>query len=85
VFLGIVHPEVVALRIGIRHVRTANLLYFVEQGTVSQRRMSQLSPVTPAPTQNYIVDGGEGETLVIKVSVKHGKLMRFYNFIFLPL
>jgi hypothetical protein len=79
VFFGIVHPEVMALSVGIRSMSAADPLHFVEQGAVSQYRTSQLSPVTPAAAGDYVVYGGEGEAPMVKVSVEHrtSKVLRF--------
>lgn len=73
-FLGIVHPEVMTLSVGIRNAGTANLLNFFEQGTILQNSSPQLKPVIPTPTRDHVVNRGESEALMIQVSVEHGSI-----------
>jgi hypothetical protein len=69
---GIVHPEMMALRIGLCHVGAAHPLHFVQQRAIRQRGASQFSPVIPAATRNHVVNRGEGEVLVVEVPMFHG-------------
>jgi hypothetical protein len=66
-----VHPEVVALGIGVGNVRKTNPLHFIQQGAVSQDGPAQFSPIPPLTTGNYVVDSGESEVLMIEVAMKH--------------
>ena len=72
VCFGIVQREVVALRVRITSVGAADTRHFVEQGVVGQDRPSQFGPVIPVATRDHIVDGGEGEALMVEVSMAHG-------------
>jgi hypothetical protein len=71
VFFGIAHPKVMALSVGVRSVSAADSLHFVKQRWVGQSRTSQLCPITPATSRDDVVDRGEGEALMVKVSVEH--------------
>jgi hypothetical protein len=62
----------VSLRVGVRHVLTANALNFVEQRALAQCGLAQLGPVAPAAASNHVVNRGKGETLVIEMAMKHG-------------
>ena len=68
---GILHPEVVALGIRVRNIRTANLHNFVQQAPISQHCPAQIGPVLPATPGDHIVNSGRGEALMIKVAMKH--------------
>lgn len=61
------------MTLGVRvcDVRCADPLYLVQQGTVGQGGPPQGGPVPPTTARNHVVDGGEGETLVVEVSVEH--------------
>ena len=61
----------IALCVGICYVRAANALNFIEQGKVVQHGLTQLGPVLPTPARNHVVDGGEGQALVVKVPMEH--------------
>src|SRR3546814_20697694 len=61
-----------ALSVRIRSVSAADTLHFVEQGMVGKDRPSQFGPVTPAATPDHIVADGEGEALMVEVSMEHG-------------
>jgi hypothetical protein len=71
--LGIVMPKLIALGVGIRDVGTTDPIYFAKRATVTERRLAQSSPVVPAATADYIVDGGERELLVVEVAVLHNR------------
>ena len=71
-FIGVMHPEVIALGVGVRNVRAANLGHLVQQRLILQNGEAQPNPVPPAPTRDHVVDSGERETLVVEMSVKHG-------------
>lgn len=47
VLFGIVHPEMMALCVGIGGVRAAHALHLVQQGKVGQSGPAQFSPITP--------------------------------------
>jgi len=59
------------LSVWIRRVGQTNSRHLVQQSAVRQRRLPQIDPVAQAATRDDIVDGGKGESLVIKVSMKH--------------
>jgi hypothetical protein len=80
VFFGIVHPEVMALRVGVRGVNAADSQHLVEQRLVGKSRTSQLGPITPSTTRDHVVDGGESKALMVKVSVKHARANKFLRF-----
>ncbi|MDR3481018.1 MAG: hypothetical protein P4L91_09920 [Burkholderiaceae bacterium] len=66
-------------------MNAADSLHFVEQSAVSQSRPPQLGPVRPAATRDHIVNGGEGEALMVKVSVEHGCQLDFLRLLHLKL
>jgi hypothetical protein len=67
-------PEVMTLSVGIRNMSATDPLYFVKQRAVGQSRQSQICPITPAATRDHVVNGGEGEALMVQVSVQHEKV-----------
>ncbi len=71
-FIGVMHPEVIALGVGVRNVSAAILGDLVQQRVILQDSVAQPNPVWQAPTRNHTVDSGERETLVIEMVVKPG-------------
>jgi hypothetical protein len=71
VFFGIVHPEVMALSVGIADVRTANALYLVQQSAVGQSSPAQFSPLAPPTAGDHVVDSSEGEALMVEMAMQH--------------
>ena len=71
---GIVHPEVVALRAGLAQTGAANSLHPFEQRRIPECRGTQLGPVAPFATGYHIIDAGQREALVVKVSVLHRRM-----------
>ncbi len=70
--LGIVQPEMVALHLGGRDLRPADLFHLLKQRGVRKHRLARRSPVIPAPAGDQIVDGGQGQALVVQMAVLHG-------------
>ena len=66
----------VTLGIGIGDVRLAHPQYFFQQGPIGKRRPAQLSPITPLAAGDYVVDGGQGELLMGKVTVQHNAIIQ---------
>jgi len=60
-----------ALSVRVRCVGKTNARHFVQQSAVRQRRPPKIDPVAQATTRDDIVNGGKGESLMIKVSMKH--------------
>ncbi len=53
------------LGIWVSNAMGTNALNLVEQSTVFQSRTTQLSPIVPATTTNYIVYCSESKTLMV--------------------
>ena len=70
-FFGIVQPEVVALRVGVRNMCAAHSLHLVKQRWIGKSGTPQFRPIIPSATQDHVVNGGERKTLVVKVAVEH--------------
>jgi len=71
-FFDIVHPEMVTLGIGVRNVSVANLLHLVQQSTICQNGLAQVCPILPLTARDHIVNGREGEALMVEMAMKHG-------------
>ena len=69
--VDIIHPKMMALRIWISNINSADIGNLFCDFRVVQYRMSQISPVLPLPTRNHIVDRGEGKALMIEMAVQH--------------
>jgi hypothetical protein len=64
-FFGIVHPKVMALGVGVRNLGAANSQDIFEQSWISENRTSQLNPIIPLTTRDYVVNGREREALMV--------------------
>jgi hypothetical protein len=60
------------LGVGVAKVRAANALHLVQQGAIGKNRAAQLGPIAPLTAGNYVVNGCEGEALMVEVAMKHG-------------
>ena len=69
---GIVHPEVVALRIAVGQVRAANALHPLQHVATGQDALAQVSPVLPATPTNHIVNGSKTQAAGVDVVVVQG-------------
>ena len=72
--LGIVHPEVVALRITIGQVRAADALHPLQHIATGQHTLTQINPVLPATPANHVVNSGKGQAAGVDVTVIYGAL-----------
>jgi hypothetical protein len=72
-FFDIVQPEVITLGVGIGNARATDAFYLRQQRPVAQSRLTQLGPLPPAATRDHVVDGGQGETLMVEVTMQHGE------------
>ena len=70
--MGIVHPEVVALRIAVGQVRAANALYPLQYIATRQHAPTQINPVLPATATNHVINGRKAQTAGVDVAVVHG-------------
>ena len=73
----IVQPEVMALRAGVGGAVAADAFDPVEQRLVAKGGAAEIGPVLPPAPGDDVVDGREGEALVmVEVAVQHrlGKL-----------
>lgn len=61
-----------ALRVRITRVGAANARYLVKQATIRQGGLAQFGPVPPLATRDHVVNGGEGEALMIEMAMMHG-------------
>ena len=68
-----VHPEVVALGGGIASLVDADPHDLLEHRPFVERSATQRRPIGPLATGDHVVNGGEGETLVVQVPVLHRK------------
>ena len=69
--LGIVHPEVVTLRLAVGQVRAADALYAIQHVAMCQRLAAQVHPVLPATVTNHVVNGRKAQTAGVDVAVVH--------------
>jgi hypothetical protein len=60
-----------SLRERVCGVGFANTFDFFKQGIIGNHCTPQVSPVTPFPTQNNVVDGSKRKLLVVQVAVFH--------------
>ena len=72
---GIVHPEVITLRIAIGQVWSANTLHALQHVAVRQRLAAQVHPVPPATPTNHVVNRGKAQAAGVDVAVDHGALI----------
>lgn len=70
--LGIVHPEVVTLRIAIGQVWAADALHPFQYVAIGQRLAAQVHPVLPATATDHIVNGRKAQTAGVDMAVVHG-------------
>ena len=73
--MGIVHPEMVELRIAIGKVRAANALYPLQHAATRQYAPAQINPVLPATATNHVVDGGKTQTAGIDMTMVDGGII----------
>jgi hypothetical protein len=59
----------VTLGIGISDARLADLQHFFQHSRVGQRRLTQLNPILAFAARDYVVNSGQGELLMGKVTV----------------
>lgn len=59
------------LGVWIRKVWLAHLVDLVQQSLVKQNLAAQVCPVLPPTTRDDVVNGCEGEALVIEVAMDH--------------
>ena len=69
--LGIVHPEVVALRIAVGQVRAADALHPLQHVATGQHACAQVRPVLPATPTNHVVNSGKAQAAGVDVAVVH--------------
>ncbi len=73
----------VALGIGIGDVRLAHPQHLFQRGPVSERRPAQLSPISALAASDHVVNRGESELLMGKMTMQHGnslsRLLRNVN------
>lgn len=62
----------ITLGIRIGHVRLADAQDLFQNGAISQRCPSQLSPILPLATGDDVVDGSQRELLMCEMTVLHG-------------
>ena len=75
--LGIVHPEVVALRIGIGKVRAASAMYTLQYIATRQYAPAQINPVLLEPATNHVINGGKTQAAGIDVTmIQGGEIIR---------
>ena len=72
VCFGIVHPEVMALGVGVGSVRATHPLHFVQQSRVCQNRLAQIGPIPPPTARDQVVNSDKGEALMVEMAMKHG-------------
>jgi hypothetical protein len=72
-FVCIVHPEVISLRIRIDHARRTDLPNLLQQRPVRQHRAAEVFPVLALPAGDHVVDRSEGVILVVEMAMEHGK------------
>ena len=72
----IVQPEMMALRTGVVGTMAADAFDPVEQRLVPEGGATEIGPILPPAPGDDVVDGREGEALVVEVAVQHrpGKL-----------
>jgi hypothetical protein len=70
VFIGIVHPKVVALCVGVCQIGATDALYFAQQCVVCKCCLAQVCPVAPLPTRDQSVNGGEAIALMVEMAVQ---------------
>ena len=73
--LGIFHPEVVALRIGIGKVRAASAMYTLQYIATRQYAPAQINPVLLEPATNHVINGGKTQAAGIDVTMVRGELI----------
>ena len=66
-----IHPEVVALRVGVDHLRCADAFDRVEQRRIVHGGLPEVRPVVPSATRDDVVDRRGGVSLVVQMSVQH--------------
>jgi hypothetical protein len=59
------HPEMVALGAGIGNPGVTNARDFLQHGAILQRGPAQVGPVSPLAASDYVIDGGQGELLMV--------------------
>ena len=69
--LGIVLPEVMALRIGIGNMDRAHTQNLLAHVPVSKHSASQLRPIRALSPRDHVVDGGKRELLMREMAVLH--------------
>ena len=70
---GIVHPEVVLLRIAIGKVRAADALYPLQHAATRHYAPAQINAVLPAVPANHVVNSGKAQAAGVDVAVIHGE------------
>ena len=69
-----IHPEVMALRVGVDDLRCADLFDLVEQCRIVEGRLPEIRPVVPSAARDDVVDGCGGVPLMVQMSVQHATL-----------
>jgi hypothetical protein len=77
VSVGIAFPKVIALGIGILHVRIADSAHLLHDDAICERCTAQFGPVLAPATVDHVVDSREGEILVVEMAVEHGRQQCF--------
>jgi len=68
----------VTLRRWIGDVRLAHPQHFFHDSPVAKRRPAQLSPILSLTARDYVVNRGQRELLMSKVTVQHGPALLFF-------
>ena len=69
---GIVHPEVVSLRVAIVQVWATDALHPLQHVATRQYAPAQINPVLPATAANHIVNSSKAQAAGVDVAVVHG-------------
>jgi hypothetical protein len=70
-------PEMIALRVGIVAIGTADTQNLLHQVRVGQRGAAQGGPIRSLSAGDDVVDGGQGEHLMVEVAVLHRSSLCF--------
>jgi len=65
------HPEMIALGVGINDAGAADAHDFFQIGAIRQDGSAQVLPIPALATGDDIIDGRQGQILMIEVSVDH--------------
>lgn len=60
------------LSVGIGDVRLADAHHFLQYGPIFERSPTQRGPIPPFAATDDVINGGQGELLMGKMTVQHG-------------